>query len=751
MAQQKQVYQQAMSEAADAAWDHDWARATTAYRQALDLAPDDPQALAGLALSLLETNQHDAALDMYQRVAKLVPGDPLPHEKMASIYQRRSAPRQAAYHAMKAGEIYFARGNLERAIPNWEQAVAIDLDQAKAHMRLATAYEQGGNRQRAVIEYLHVARLLQEMKQIARAERALQRAANLDPLNPEVRSATDDLRNRRPIPLPTPYRPEGEEKEARAGRPLSPDAEQEELIKLADKPPAYSPVDTVARYAMSQLADMIWSGEVPASSQGDLLRAIDLHQVGDAKGALEAYNRVYEAGVDHPALLFNRAVMLHYAGHTDDSLRELNEIAGDPDYAIAGQLLQGQIFLERGNAMRAAQHSLRALQAADMQVNEEGADAVGYERMIANLVNQPEADLPEIARAVARYLDDDNWQEKLREVLASYAARDRGSYVPDLVELLMEGGRPELHRLIERINTFLQQERLHLAIEEVHYAIARVPDYLPAHRALADILLLEKRNQEAAQKLNLVANTYLVRGHMEKAADLFAEAIDVWPADTSARRRVIGMLKEQGRASEALRHYAELGSLYYRLMADPDQATQVYDEAMAYAQEVDAPPEARMPVLKALADIESQRLNWRHALDYYEQAADIDPSDDDVRMAVIDLRFQLGNTQGAIEALDGYLGYLVQSGRMNHIVSVLKEQVRQRPDEMPLRQRLAEVYRQQGRRQEAIAELDALGELQLDAGDIGAALTTIRKIVALNPPDVESYRKLLKQLQSGGY
>jgi tetratricopeptide (TPR) repeat protein len=751
MAQQKQVYQQAMSEAADAAWDHDWTRATAAYRRALDIAPDDPQALAGLALSLLESNQHDEALKVYKRVAALVPSDPLPHEKMASIYQRRGAVEQVARHAMKAGEIYFARHNVERAIPNWEQAVALDPDLAKAHMRLATAYEQGRSKRRAVVEYLHVARLLQGMNQTARAEQALLRAANLDPLNPEVRAAVDDLRNQRPIAMPTPYRPDADEQEVDEDTSATPDAEQDELFKLAEKTPVFSPIDTVARYAMSQLADMIWSGEVPAESQGDLLRAIDLHQVGDAKGALEAYNKVYETGLDHPALLFNRSVMLHYAGHTDDSLRELNEIAGDPEYAIAGQLLQGQIFLERGNAMRAAQHSLRALQAADMQVNEEGADAVGYERMIANLVNQPEADLPEIARAVARYLDDEDWQDKLREVLASYTARDRASYVPDLVELLMEGGRPELHRMMERINTYLQQERLHLAIEEVHYAIARVPDYLPAHRGLADILVLEKRNQEAAQKLNLVANTYLVRGHTEKAADLFAEAIDLWPADTSARRRVIGMLKEQGRAADALRHYAELGNLYYRLMADPDQATQVYDEAMAYAREANAPPEARLPVLKALADIESQRLNWRRALDYYEKAAAIDPSDDDVRVAVVDLRFQLGNPQGAVEALDEYLGYLVQSGQMHRVVSVLKEQVRQRPEEIPLRQRLAEVYRQQGRRQEAIAELDALGELQLDAGDIGAALTTIRKIVKLNPPDVESYRKLLQQLQSGGH
>jgi predicted Zn-dependent protease len=94
--------------------------------------------------------------------------------------------------------------------------------------------------------------------------------------------------------------------------------------------------------------------------------------------------------------------------------------------------------------------------------------------------------------------------------------------------------------------------------------------------------------------------------------------------------------------------------------------------------------------------------------------------------------------------------YLLKSGQADRLVPTLEDQVRRRPEEISLRQRLAEVYRQQGRQQEAIAQMDALGELLLDAGRMDEAVSTIRRIVNMNPPDVEGYRQLLKQLESGG-
>jgi hypothetical protein len=49
---------------------------------------------------------------------------------------------------------------------------------------------------------------------------------------------------------------------------------------------------------------------------------------------------------------------------------------------------------------------------------------------------------------------------------------------------------------------------------------------------------------------------------------------------------------------------------------------------------------------------------------------------------------------------------------------------------------------------EAIAELDTIGELQLEAGMTQEAIRTIQAIIRLNPENVQGYRHLLAQLKA---
>jgi hypothetical protein len=67
---------------------------------------------------------------------------------------------------------------------------------------------------------------------------------------------------------------------------------------------------------------------------------------------------------------------------------------------------------------------------------------------------------------------------------------------------------------------------------------------------------------------------------------------------------------------------------------------------------------------------------------------------------------------------------------------------------MALRARLAQAYIEGKRVAEGIAQLDTLGDLQLSAGLKREAVSTIRAIVALNPPNVAEYRELLAQIES---
>jgi len=62
--------------------------------------------------------------------------------------------------------------------------------------------------------------------------------------------------------------------------------------------------------------------------------------------------------------------------------------------------------------------------------------------------------------------------------------------------------------------------------------------------------------------------------------------------------------------------------------------------------------------------------------------------------------------------------------------------------------RLGRLYQDTGRRAEAIAQYDRLGELQLQAGHTAQAAETIRTILTLQPDDPGAYEQLLGELQN---
>ncbi len=113
---------------------------------------------------------------------------------------------------------------------------------------------------------------------------------------------------------------------------------------------------------------------------------------------------------------------------------------------------------------------------------------------------------------------------------------------------------------------------------------------------------------------------------------------------------------------------------------------------------------------------------------------------------LVDLNYRQGNPVEAIRRLDKLLGIYARQKQITRIVQLLEELVTIYPSDTGLRSRLASIYKQLGRKREAIVQLDALGELQLEAGLHREAANTIRQIIGMNPEHIEDYRQLLTQL-----
>jgi tetratricopeptide (TPR) repeat protein len=137
----------------------------------------------------------------------------------------------------------------------------------------------------------------------------------------------------------------------------------------------------------------------------------------------------------------------------------------------------------------------------------------------------------------------------------------------------------------------------------------------------------------------------------------------------------------------------------------------------------------------------------RQALEDFEQICELDPENETARAHVIDLNLRLGQEKQAAEALDIHLDQLVKAGRGQDALTMIEELAREYPGKQALHSRLAEAYRAAGRQADAIAQYDALGEIQLDAGQVQEAIQTIQIIIDLDPPNIEDYEELIRNIQ----
>ena len=258
--------------------------------------------------------------------------------------------------------------------------------------------------------------------------------------------------------------------------------------------------------------------------------------------------------------------------------------------------------------------------------------------------------------------------------------------------------------------------------------------------------MLDRGNIQAAMtKYNLVADVYLLRGDIDRAAHILEEAIRIAPMDIDLHLSLIDLLEQQENYDAVLNQYIDLADAYYQL-ADLDAARSTYQAAIQLSERIETPLDKRIQIMHRLGDIDVSRLDLRQAMRTYEQIRKLEPEDERARRSLVDLNYRLKDPISAIRELDGLLRVYAKQHRANRIIQVLEEQVTRYPEDMALRSRLAAVYRQTGNNNASIEQLDALAELQLESGMHNDAMVTIRRIIAMNPPRVDDYRRLLQQL-----
>jgi tetratricopeptide (TPR) repeat protein len=787
----RDVFDQAMSRGHSAAWDQQWEKAIACYRAALTEFPDDPNALTSLGFAMFQADRPEEALKVYQRAASLAPGEPVAPEKCGEIFERLGRLNEAAQTYMVVAEIHLTRRDVQKAIDNWNRVTRLTPDNLNAHSRLALAYEHSGKTRPAVIEYLEVARIFQRANDSNKAAQAAQRAMQLDPRSTEARDALEKLR--RGIALPVPERPKGTGMLATAGTgpmtppPVEPVASKGtsflRAIESFFTPPEAeadadgaaggrpaSPIGTAQEAALSQLAEMLFeedadttktSGSLSGlmgSGRGDkerraqaimyLGQAISHHTNNESEEAANNYRSAIESGLDHPLVNFALGILCLDLDQLDDAVQYLRLSVGRQDVGLGAFFALGEAFRRQGRMQEALASLLEALKRLDMQLvpsQKHDALAEAYESLTESLTRVSDEDRAKLIPNVLQFLSGDGWEERARQARKSLDATDDGKVTP-LADMLATPGTDRVLDAMRRIENLARQKLWATAMEEAFYAIQFSPTYLPIHIRMAEILVAENKYDSAAAKYGVIADAYRIRGEHMRAARILQEVLRMTPLDVKTHAELIDILVEQGRVEEALKQYLELADTYYQL-ADLDATRAVYADGLELAQRSRVDRTWQVKLLHRLGDMDMQRLALRDALPLYEQIRNLAPDDAKARGTLIELYFRLGNPRGAVSELDAHLKQLLAKRDFAQATTLLEELVSSYPEDTALIARLARLFQDQGRKAEAIAQYDRLGEIQLNAGQNTQAAETIRTIIALGPDNPAVYQKLLAQIQ----
>jgi len=763
------IFQKAMNEGHSFAWDQEWGKAANSYRKALVEMPDHPKALSSLGLALLQSQQYNEALEIYKLVAQVSTTDPVPFERIAQLSERIGQLKQASDAAMRAAELYLNNRDVEKAIENWGHVTMLNPEHIMARSRLALTHEKLGHTQQSVTEYLAVASLLQRGGNLEKATELVKKAMRMAPASAEAKQAQTLLRSGQL--LPKPMRPRG------GTAPL-----MMSQVKQLNPPtvPVTSSLDPIAearQTALTTLAEVLfdYSDESPAAQTRRGLSAIvkgtgqlslqqaeqtkivmHLSQAIDAQTkdqetlAADEMENALEAGFDHPALYFNLGLLRSKTERTESALRYLGHAVKHVDFALAARLLMGEMLSKIGRTDEAAVEYLEALKQADsMTVGEDYADEIRqlYEPLIeAQAADTDETNQLRLCKNVQELLMRENWHNHLLKTREQLPKSQEGDTPLPIAEVIIQAQSSQVLDAISQINQLARQGRLRSAMDEAFHALQSAPTYLPLHALIGDLLVREGHTDEAISKYTVIATAYSVRGESNQASKMLRRVIDLAPMDINARTRMIDQLIARGEVDDAINEYLEVADIYYRL-AELDMARKTYTNALRVVQQANADRSWNVHILQRMADIDMQRLDWKQAMRVFEQIRTLRPDNVDVRKNLIGLNLRLAQQPQAIAELDNYLSYLNTNNKNDQVIPFLEDLVDENEERVILRRALAVQYKQAGQTEEAIAQLDTIGEILIEEGKKDEAMNTIQQILMMNPPNAAEYQDLLRQLQ----
>lgn len=745
-------YSKYMKAGQEAAWQLNWSAAAESFTRALQTKPEDADAHISLGLSLLNNNQLDRALKVYRRAIQLAPNDPEPVERSADVLERMGQQKEAAAQYVKVAEIYLQMRDLEKAIMTWEHATALTPGLVSVHARLAQAYERIGDRPKAIREYLVLGYNFRRLNDQEKAIRSVERALKIDPRNALALNSLRALQSGGEMMLPDDVLKRKAAVVQTTAQEFSGDLFwSPDFNDVATLEPA-NPLGPMGE-AMHAALEILAAHLVELGLQASVIpamQAMEDQRQDDYSAAIDRYLNAERQGLRHPALKMCVGGLLVLAERGSEATKHLGEVLSNSTLSTGAMHALALAYRQTNDHTKAARFFMQAMQTMGAKFDdpEEAADSQKVYSTLASVLEGASSEiLVQIGDQFTTALSGTEWPLSAKEMTTHLAETLRRDGPRGLIDILTtSGGDSGLPESVSLIDRYIRNGLYTLAMDETHRAVETAPYYLPVHIRMAEILMKEGRIRQAINKYNVIAKSYMSRDENDRAAAILTDVLKMAPLDIEVRVNLINLLEGQERYTDAVNQYVDLANTYQQL-GDFEKASQTYSSAERMARRVEAPATKIVEIKHYIADINQMRLNTRQSQKVYEEILIVAPEDERALRALVDLYYSQGNQVEAVKKLDVLLGVYAKKGTINRITSLLEDLVGTYSHDMPVRSRLASIYRKLGDNTKAIEQLDALGELQLDAGMHKDAANTIRQIIAMKPERVEEYKKLLTQLE----
>jgi tetratricopeptide (TPR) repeat protein len=752
----RRAYNAAMKRAADLAWKKKWSTAIQEYGKALDEFPKDVAALTGLGLAYVETHQLEKALSTYEKAANAAPDNPEVIERVGQTFARLARWPEAGRAYLAAAEAHLHLHDVPGAIGMWRQAAKLAPENLDAHGHLAQVYEDQGEERRAARHHLIMARILERRGNHEQAVQHGEAARRLDSNSGEAKRVLEALHAGQPLPDgPTArLQPDAEGKRTLDSFVVFDDIEMETARLLPEEQGA-SPADLLREHALAQLADAVFSaGNDPRALERNMLlgQAADLQSRGLTDRAIATYENALEAGIDRPAIHYNLGLLYREKGDYARAIAHVEHALDHADYTLGAHYSIGEIYHAWGKHNQALQHLLQVLWSVDAQAVSPDRQAA-LEKAYQQIYQQYAArdggtETQRFVQSILSFLNRRGWAQCVAETRQQLNSLAGGTLLLSVAETLTEPSSETTLTAMRQIGHYLGDKKVFTALEECFWAIQHAPDYLPLHLRLADILIAEGKLDEAVEKYTTVAETYKIRGDVERAIPLYEKAIEIAPMNIGVRGRLIQTFLETGMYDQAIEQYVAVADAYYQL-AQVDKALDKYQEALDKVGLATPDRQWKVNILYRIGDIHTQRLDWQNAASAYQQIKQIDPLEYRARIYLVDLYLKLGRSERALGELEALPAAFQGRRAPPGMIEAIEHLSNTYPAHLPLHIRLARAYLDLQLKKKAIRELDKVGEIQLEAGKAKEAIRTIQAIIRLGPDHVEGYERLLGQLKTG--